>query len=146
NRTAFQKLIDEQKKHETQNDSHSSSIRRLGLAIKDTFEGRMNYAVVEAGYFAQTLGGTATIVAGGALAIGGLGLALFELTKHEAAAAKELSNFADRTGLTLGQAKQLSLVSQLAGTDLKSFEASAGILSQALEGGGARALRAATGL
>jgi hypothetical protein len=58
-------------------DEASGSLRRLFLAAKDLGEGRKGFAIVEAGYFIQSLSGVALAAGTAAGAIGALGYALY---------------------------------------------------------------------
>lgn len=95
--------------------------------------------------FFGSLSRGAAIAGGVAAGIGVIGKAALDLVGNMGAAAEQSLNFADRLGISVGQAERLQAAARIAGVNVGSLEGAARTLSNALEdsaGGGAKTAQA----
>ena len=107
--------------------------QKLGLGIKDVFEGRMAYGQVEGGKFIASLGGMAMgagIAAGAVLA---LGFAAEKSFTSLGELGLEMENVHLKTGLAVNEVEKFTFAAKMAGSDASVYERIMRGLSQASE-------------
>lgn len=75
-----------------------------------------------------------------------LSKSIYDLVKSEAEGERGLQNFADRLGLTITQARQMTIAANLLGMDMQTLETSGRVLSAVLEGDSGASKAGAEGL
>ncbi len=110
-----------------------ASVQKLGLALKDVFEGRTNFAAVEVGKFIQSLSGMAAVAAGAGAALLGLVAGSVESVKSLAQYGIAIRDVELRTGLSAKQVEQFSFAARAAGQDVSIFERMMRGLSEAAD-------------
>jgi hypothetical protein len=107
--------------------------QKLGLGIKDVFEGRMAYGQVEAGKFIGSLNGMAL---GAGVAVGAiiaLGFAFKSAMTDLASYGVMVKDVELRTGFTAKEVGQFGFAAKVAGTDITVFEHAMRGLTEAVE-------------
>src|SRR6202040_1343272 len=102
--------------------SGEGGIQKLGLAMRDMFEGKANYAQVEVGKFVEGLSGIAAVAAAGVTALAGLALGAFEAAKSLGEYGTRIKDVELRTGLTAHEVDQFAFAARAAGQDVSIFE------------------------
>jgi hypothetical protein len=110
-----------------------ASVSKLGLAMKDVFEGRTNYAGVEIGKFVQSLSGVAAVAAGAATALIGLVAGALESVKSLGQYGVAVRDAELRTGLTAKEVGEFTFAARAAGQEVSVFERMMRGLSQAAD-------------
>jgi hypothetical protein len=99
-----------------------ASVQKLGLALKDVFEGRTTFAGVEIGKFIQSLSGMAAVAAGAATALLGLFAGALESVKSLGQYGVAVRDVELRTGLTAKQVGEFTFAARAAGQEVSIFE------------------------
>jgi len=110
-----------------------ASVQKLGLAMKDVFEGRTNYAGVEVGKFVGSLSGMAAVAAAGATALLGLVAGAVESVKSLGQYGVVVRDVELRTGLTAKEVGDFTFAARAAGQEVSVFERMMRGLSQAAD-------------
>lgn len=110
-----------------------ASVQKLGLAMKDVFEGRTNYAGVEVAKFIQSLSGMAAVAAGAGAALLGMIAGAVESLKSLAQYGIAVRDVELRTGLTAKEVGQFTFAARAAGQEVSIFERMMRGLSQAAD-------------
>jgi len=110
-----------------------ASVSKLGLAMKDVFEGRTNYAGVEVGKFIGSLSGMAAVAAGAGAALLGLIAGALESVKSLGQYGVAVRDVELRTGLTAKEVGDFTFAARAAGQEVSVFERMMRGLSQAAD-------------
>jgi hypothetical protein len=110
--------------------------REFADSVRNFVQSPLQAASVAAENFALSMGKTGLIAAGAVVGIAAVTAASFKLVSSVGAAAEQMVNLADRTGLTVAQVDKLQAMGKIAGVSIQSLESSARVLSQAIEGTG----------
>lgn len=95
--------------------------------------------------YLERMGKVPAIIAGVTVGLALMAKQAFELVEAQGAAAEQITNFADRVGISVKQAAQLQAAAKIANVDIGVLEGSTRLLAAALEdssGAGAKAAKA----
>lgn len=114
--------------------SGANTGKTLFLGLKDLFEGRSAYALVEFGKTIGTLGAGLALMGGLAVAaFAGVGIASMKATESLASYGVEIQNVKLRTGLTTQEVAQFGFAAKATGQDISVYERGMRGLTTALE-------------
>ena len=101
--------------------------------IKNAIADPLNAAGAAAENFALRYGKVGLVVGGVAVAAGTTAKGLFDLVAAQGKAAESAVNLADRLGITIGRAEQLTAAAKIAGVSVEVLDAAARSIGAALE-------------
>lgn len=122
------------------------SFAGLGDQVKNNLGAPLQSATTTISRLAANLGPVGIGVAAVGATLGVVGKQAYDLVSQFGAAAEQSVNFADRLGITIGQAERLGAAAGIAGVNIGSLEGASRLLAAALEDQSGMGAKTASGL